>query len=137
MLLRLRNASVSGYAQGQAPLVYLVSDVPTVVQSGGAFVFTDGHSLAAETRWFDDQRSLGEIDWTAVFSRYWADTPEDRDRQRRKQAEFLVYRVLPWELVREIAVVDPVAAEKVGAILRRHPGAHHPAVNIRRGWYYP
>lgn len=137
MLLRLESAEVSGYAHGQEPLVYIVSDALTVACAGRAFVFTDGHSLAANTRWFDDLRRLNEVDWEAVLSRYWANTPEDPDRQRRKQAEFLVHRALPWELVSRIVVLSEQAATKVESILSGHPGAHHPEVGARREWYYP
>lgn len=35
---------------------------------------------------------LERLDWNAIRSRHWADTPEDPDRKRRKQAEFLALR---------------------------------------------
>ncbi|MFN0009598.1 MAG: DUF4433 domain-containing protein [Planctomycetota bacterium] len=137
MLLRLQNAEVPGYAQGQEPPVYLVSDAFTVARAGGKFVFTDGHSLSANTRWFDHLGRLDEVDWEAVNSRYWASTPQDPDRQRRKQAEFLVHRALPWELVARIVVLSEQTAKKVESILADHPGAHQPDVGVRREWYYP
>lgn len=43
--------------------------------------------------------------------RYWNDTPEDGDRKRRRQAEFLVYTSLPWRLIEEIGVISRKAAE--------------------------
>jgi hypothetical protein len=39
-------------------------------------------------------------------STVWHNTPEDPDRKRRRQAEFLVYRFLPLEAVETIAVYD-------------------------------
>ena len=41
-----------------------------------------------------------------VYQRYWKDNLDDMDRQRRKQAEFLVHRFCDWSLINEIAVID-------------------------------
>jgi hypothetical protein len=35
---------------------------------------------------------------------YWNDTPDDPDRKRRRQAEFLVHGALPWDSVEFLAV---------------------------------
>jgi len=47
MLLQLKTGRVHGYAEGQEPLVYLVSDAQAVQASGAGFVFTDGHGIPA------------------------------------------------------------------------------------------
>ncbi|WP_083800169.1 DarT ssDNA thymidine ADP-ribosyltransferase family protein [Desulfobacca acetoxidans] len=39
------------------------------------------------------------------------------DRQRRKQAEFLIYRFCPWDLIQEIAVVNVGLRDRVRDIL--------------------
>jgi hypothetical protein len=36
----------------------------------------------------------------------WADTLEDGDRVRRRQAEFLVHDAVPLSLVEQLAVID-------------------------------
>jgi hypothetical protein len=92
MMLNLHTNRVPGYAEGQEPLVYLVSTAQAVAASGGGFVFTDGHGVKAFTKWFDDLSHLGEVDWNVVGQRYWTDLADDNDRMRRKQAEFLAYR---------------------------------------------
>ena len=38
----------------------------------------------------EDVAQFDKVDWELVPARYWADQPDDNDRQRRKQAEFLV-----------------------------------------------
>ena len=48
------------------------------------------HGLAAYTKWFDYLSHLDQIDWSMMYQRYWSDHPDDMDRQRRKQAEYLV-----------------------------------------------
>jgi len=102
MLLQLHTGRVPDYREGQAPLIYLVGTAQRIRDSGALFVFSDGHGIAAFTEWFDTLERLDRVDWNMVHERYWADTVEDMDRQRRKQAEFLVHRRCDWSLVDEI-----------------------------------
>src|SRR5262245_2002255 len=96
MMLRLKTGQVSGYDEGQEPLIYLASTAQAVDSSNSRFVFSNGHGLAIFTDWFDDLSRLDEVDWNMVYQRYWKDTINDMDRQRRKQAEFLVHQSCPW-----------------------------------------
>lgn len=136
MLLNLHTGRVPGYDQGQAPLVYLVSTIESVVEAQRPWVFADGHGLAAMTSWYDDLAKLGEVDWGLVGERYWADTPDDNDRKRRKQAEFLVWEHLPWSAIRGIAVMNETVKGQVEETLARYQGANAPRVLTKRGWYY-
>jgi ssDNA thymidine ADP-ribosyltransferase, DarT len=129
MLFRLHTGQVRGYAEGQKRLVYLVADVDEVRTAGLPFVFSDGHGLAAFTRWFDEPRHLDEVDWKAVNARYWASDATDNDRQRRKQAEFLIHRFCPWEVIRGIVVVDAEMKTAAESLLARFPPElHRPVV---------
>ncbi len=65
---------------------------------------------------------------------YWADTIADMDRQRRKQAEFLVYRFCPWEVIARIGVINGGIKVQVESILAKY-GIQTP-VDICRQWYY-
>lgn len=136
MLLNLHSGRVAGYTDGQKPLIYLVTTVQQVQSSGVRFVFSDGHGLARFTRWFDDAAQLDQVDWGIVGERYWADRPDDNDRQRRKQAEFLVWQSLDWTAIRGIAVIDAAMQHQVQAILARFPARAQPNVRIKREWYY-
>lgn len=136
MLLNLKTGRVPGYDEGQAPLIYLTTTVQRVVQAGCQFVFSDGHGLATFTSWFDDLAQLDKVDWNLVGARYWADTPEDNDRQRRKQAEFLIWQSLDWSLIESIGVLNQQVKTDVEAVLTQHPARPHPAVEIRAQWYY-
>lgn len=120
MLLQLHTGQVPRYNEGQDPLVYAVSTVDAIVKSGLNFVFSDGHGIAAFSHWYDNIVDLGNVDWEVVYAKYWADTLEDPDRQRRKQAEFLVHIFCPWEVVQEIYVVDKVMEQKVVSIIANH-----------------
>lgn len=95
MLLQLKTGRVASYQGGQEPLIYLVPSVQRVVEEGVPFVFSDGHGIAAFTSWYGDVADLDKVDWDMVYERYRADNVDDMDRQRRKQAELLVYRLCP------------------------------------------
>ena len=136
MLLKLKSGQVEGYREGQAPLVYLVAKAEVLAESGCRFVFSDGHGLARFTGWHDDLARLDAVDWSLVGARYWSDQPDDNDRQRRKQAEFLVWQELDWALIAGIAVYDEAMRQRVEEILQRFPQRHQPPVKVVRQWYY-
>jgi hypothetical protein len=136
MLLNLKTGRVDGYDEGQEPLIYLVSTAQSVAEAGCRFVFTDGHGLATFTNWFDDLARLDTLDWRLVGERYWSDTPEDNDRQRRKQAEFLVWQSLDWKLIAGIGVLNAAMKARVESILAEHPLRKKVVVKIKPALYY-
>jgi hypothetical protein len=136
MLFQLKTGRVSGYNKGQEPLIYLVSAAQIVADAGIGFVFSDGHGIAAFTDWYDDLQNLGRVDWDVIYQKYWRDTNEDMDRQRRKQAEFLVYRFCDWQLINEIAVCNMSVKRRVEDILDQFSSGMHRNVVIRKNWYY-
>jgi hypothetical protein len=136
MLLQLHTGRVAGYTETQTPLLYLVSTAQAVRDSGARFVFSDGHGIASFTDWFDDLADLDNVDWDIVYARYWADTVDDPDRQRRKQAEFLVHRSCPWALVHEIVVVNDNMKTRVEKILAQFPDGLARPVRVRSAFYY-
>jgi hypothetical protein len=135
MLYQLHTGWVSGYLEGQKPIIYLVSTVQKVQISGCRFVFTDGHGIHRFTLCKENPVDLDKLDWEAINARQWIDTRDDPDRQRKKQAEFLIHRFCPWHLIREIGVIDTEMKDRVEEILSRYPANIIP-VKVRRGWYY-
>jgi hypothetical protein len=136
MLLNLKTGRVAGYGEGQAPLIYLTTTVQRVIDAGCLFVFSDGHGLATFTTWYDDLAKLDQVDWDLVAARYWADRPDDNDRQRRKQAEFLVCQSLDWSLIESIGVLNQQVKEAVETVSGQHANRPQPRVEIRSEWYY-
>ena len=136
MLYQLHTGWVAGYTEGQSPLIYLVSTVQAVVKAGLRWVFSDGHGIAIFTSWFDNLADLAKVDWDTVYARLWRDTVDDMDRQRRKQAEFLVLEFCPWEVIQEIGVIDGVALAQVEAILKQFDANMRRLVHIHGEWYY-
>ena len=136
MMFKLKTGRVAGYDEGQEPLIYLVSTAQAVADAGVGFAFSDGHGLAFITGWFDRLERLEAVDWGMVYQQYWSDNLNDMDRQRRKQAEFLVYQSCPWSLIQEIVVINTAMRERVEAIQAAFHVSKRKMVKIERRWYY-
>jgi hypothetical protein len=125
---------VEGFTGGQGSIVYLVSTAQAVRASGLGFVFSDGHGIMAFTEFYGDLAHLDQVDWPLMRSIYWADINDDLDRKRRRQAEFLVHKRFPVELIQSIGVIDPIKKQEAETLLAEF-GFTMP-VAIQRGWYY-
>jgi len=134
MLYAIHTGAVSGYNGGQGSVVHLVFEVEHILQHGLSYLFTDGHAEMMISRFFSDPAHFDQIDWQIMQERYWNDTMMDGDRKRRRQAEFLVHRFVPWVLCREIGVINTHIAEEVNAVLQA--ATHRPHVHVQRPWYY-
>jgi len=136
MLYIISKGGVEGYSEGQEPLIYLITTAQMVAENGIPFVFSDGHGIAYYTDWFCDLADLGKVDWDVIKSKYWFDTPEDGDRKRRRQAEFLIYQFCPWSLIMGIAVINVKIKERVERAFARFPSQMHREITVSREWYY-
>jgi ssDNA thymidine ADP-ribosyltransferase, DarT len=134
MLYAIQRGNVAGYTEGQTPILHLVVSAEAVAASGHPFVFTDGHAIMAFTHFFNNLNQIDQVDWEIMQARFWADTQEDNDRLRRRQAEFLVHQIVPWPLVQEIGVLYKEVAVAVKNLLKGQ--AHQPTVALRPEWYY-
>ena len=114
MLYSIQRGNVPGVSPDPRRIVYLTSSTEAAYNAGLACVFTDGNAAAAFTAFHDDPAMLAQvIDWPLMRARYWANTPEDSDRRRRRGAEFLVHDILPLGLVTEIGVHDDSVRSRV------------------------
>lgn len=137
MMLKLNTGQVADYSEGQEPLIYLVSSVQAIDRGQHQYVFSDGHALAALTNLFDQVSDLVNVDWTMVYQRYWQDIRGgDDDRQRRKQAEFLVHKFCDWEHIEKIVVIDFEKKAQVEQIQAAFPEKLHRLVEVNKEWYY-
>lgn len=136
MMLNLKTGRVPGYTEGQEPLIYLGTTAQAVMESGKRFVFSDGHGIAAYTSWFDDLSQLDKVDWNMVYQRYWTDNANDMDRQRKKQAEFLVHQFCDWSLVQAVIVIDDTRKAQVEQIFTGFAPSMRCQIIVKRDWYY-
>ncbi len=134
MLFALKKGMVDGFSGHQRELLHLETTVEKIEAANVSMAFTDGHAAIAITAFWDDTKRLEEVDWEVIASNSWADTNNDPDRKRRKQAEFLLHEFCPWSLIGEIGVHDEKIADRVRALLE--PAKHKPVVAVRSEWYY-
>jgi hypothetical protein len=134
MLYAIHMGNVPAYRDGQANIVHLVSSAEAVSQANLPYIFSDGHAVVQISLFYNDLKDLNQVDWKVVNSWSWHDRPDDNDRGRRKQAEFLVKNFFPFSLVQEIGVYSAAIRERVLPLIENVE--HKPLVSIQRKWYY-
>jgi hypothetical protein len=120
----------------QSEIIYLCIRLDSIIRAGLRFVFTDGHATKRLTNFFQSVEKLNQIDWETVRGKYWNDTEEDRDRQRRKQAECLVYERVPADLIDAIVVLNDEKVNFVNELLSQAGRTIPVHVNPRGAFYY-
>ena len=120
------------YRGGQGPIVHLETDLRKTVAwaeaRGQRWAFTLSNAGAYYFEDRCDLAHLGEIDWDAVQAEDW------RQCKEGKQAEFLIERQFPWELVSRIGVRSQQVYSQVTTALQA--ATHKPRIGIKPEWYY-
>ena len=120
------------YRGGQGPIVHLEADLRKSVawaeqhalrwsfttSNAGSYYFVDYANLA----------DLERLDWDAIQAHYWSACKES------KQAEFLIERLFPWELIGRIGVKAQNVRSQVQLAMKLSD--HRPRVEIMPRWYY-
>ncbi|GJL62588.1 MAG: hypothetical protein NPIRA04_12420 [Nitrospirales bacterium] len=131
-LIHKANDAELTYVGGQDPIVHLEADfygtISWAEQNRLRWAFTLSN---AGSGYFEDRCDLSrldEIDWNAVHAISWS------HRKEGKQAEFLIEKQFPWELITRIGVCSYSIYEQVTTALRA--AEYKPGVEIRSEWYY-
>ncbi len=111
-------------------VVYKLTDILPDIR----YLFTDGHGYAKFTQWFDDIQYLSELDWDVIHSKWWNNTEEDTDRQRRKQAEFWIEGEISLEKMVGIGVFNESARNKVELLCQKY--SQSIPVKVKNDYYY-
>jgi hypothetical protein len=137
LISRANNPDLS-YQEGQEPIVHLESDLYQAVawaeENHQRWAFTLSNAGA---HYFDDYATLAElnkIDWAAVKALRWSGNDVLPSVKEGKQAEFLMEKSFPWELVCRIGVASSKMHWQVLALLSTI--GHRPQVEIKTDWYY-
>ena len=126
------------YRDGQNPIVHLEADLRQTVDwaekhnKRWAFTLSNAASRDFEDRC--DLAQLDEIKWNAIQNDHWGFPNVDPSVQRDKQAEFLIERKFPWELVSRIGVHSRQVYQQVTTAQQN--AIHKPVVEIKGDWYY-
>ncbi len=96
MLFVISKGSVPTYQEGQDPLVYIVTDVASVLASGRPYAFSDRNCAIAYSEYSNDLSQLNTlVDWDLMKAHIWKNTLSDNQRMERRMAEFLVHERFP------------------------------------------
>jgi hypothetical protein len=99
------------------------------------FVYTNGHAIIFNSDYYNDPEIIDHvIDWDLMRAQYWHDTPEDNDRKRRRQAEFLIQDEGPCQLIRGIYTMNEEILTHVRETVQAHGLDIH--TEMKREWYY-
>ena len=134
-LIHRANHPELSYRGGQDPIVHLEADLRQSVawaeSNRRRWAFTLSN---AGSRYFEDRSDLAqlrEINWDAVQADQWS----GGGMKEGKQAEFLVERSFPWELIDRIGVVSRRNYERARIVLQEKPD-QQPDLQIVKQWYY-
>ena len=126
------------YKGGQEPIIHLEADLRDSVnwanRNKHRWVFT---KTSAGSAYFDDFTKLAEldqVDWDAVCAKSWSGEGIPKEVMDKKQAEFLVERFFPWELVSRIGVRTWNTFAQTQKAMEG--SEHWPRVEILPRWYY-
>lgn len=122
------------YRGGQEPIVHLEADLHNVIRwaegNGMRWAFSLSNAGARYTEFRSTVADLDQLDWGAIA----ATDFRHPDTKERKQAEFLLYKRFPFELVERIGVRSATIQAQASAALA---GANHaPRVEVRPEWYF-
>jgi len=132
-LIYKRNHPELSYRGGQESVAHLEADLRQTVDwakaNGRRWAFTLSNAGAL---YFEDRCDLGrleEIDWEAIQKLDW------QQHKEGKQAEFLIERQFPWELVSRIGVRSQNTYHQAITGIQAAKN-HKPGVEIMKNWYY-
>lgn len=118
----------------QADIVYIAVSLASIQAEGLPFVFTDGHARTKVTRFYNDPADFAQLDWDAIQTANWANTEEDPDRKRKKQAEVMVKGTVKPDCFGFLLTFDEESKEKVQQTVQNN--GHSIPVRIKRDFYY-
>jgi len=137
-LISRGNHPELSYRGGQNPIIHLESDLFSTVewanQNGHRWAFTLSNAGASYFEDRSDLTRLHEINWNAVQTNQWSGADIPPSVKEGKQAEFLIERCFPWQLITRIGVNTPDTCLDVTNALPTN--GFRPRVEIKREWYY-
>jgi hypothetical protein len=132
-ILHMGNHPDLDYREGQGPIIHLQADLMTSIQWAEKYnvrwAFSDRNAGERIANFYNDVNEFDKVDWAAVAEIDWRDTKI----QEGKQAEFLVYKSFPWELVENIGVHNNIVQQKV---IKKLTGKDQSLVSVEPSWYY-
>lgn len=136
MLYQIKTGYEGVQKVPQGEIVYLVCQMSSIIDEQLSFVFTDGHARNSLSSYYSQTNDLDKVDWAMVKEKIWRNNEDDTDRQRRKQAEFLVSSMVPIRCIRAVLVYDQERynfAKEIVDLLGLNIPVHK---DSNKKWYY-
>ncbi len=129
VMLYVIHRGHADFEGGQDRILHLISNVDKVRQTNGSCFFTDIHADLDFAEQIDDFNRINELDLDKISKEhFWSAMKEE------KQAEFLAFESVNWNLIQYIGVKTDEMAQEVNILLE---GANHqPKVIVKPDWYY-
>jgi hypothetical protein len=145
MLMAINGGRVEGCAYRQRDIVHFVTTVEAVAAEDLPFVFYDYNATLDYASCYSDLRHLDKIDWDLFYEiprldgycAYWfsdVNKPRYIRRMETRQAEFLVHKSVPLNLMDCVGVYSPEKAGEVQEVFD-DAGINIP-VEVKTAWYY-
>lgn len=115
-------------------LVYLVTSAERLAGAGHPVLFSEGHPIMQPRTFYTALQDLKRIDWEVMQAVMWNNTEQDPDRQRRRQAEYLVRDRVPLSDLIGFAARDIPRLEQVQT-LAEETGLRLGG-KVKPEWYY-
>jgi len=131
------NNILTGYGvtkERPEEIIFLIIDVPGAVNCKQLYFFSDGQANTRISEHYNDLKDLNKVDWEVVKSGDFSKSPNDNDRTRRYQAEFLIHEKIPVNCIKAIVVYNETCATFVKKKLAT-TGLIIP-VYIKRSFYF-
>ena len=145
MLMAIEGGRVEGCPYRQADILHLVTTVEAVVAEGLSYVFYDYNATLDISTCYSNLRDLDKIDWDLFhesprmdgYCKYWhsrVDNPKYILRMETRQAEFLVHKSVPLNLIPIVGAYSAAKAAEVQEIL--DDADIDIPVEVKSTWYY-
>ena len=136
MLLNIKTGFRGITKRPQYEIIYIVCKLDDILTHCSEWVFTDGHAKDNLSSHYNDLKDLDKIDWDIVREQYWRNTDDDYDRQRRKQAEFLVKNHVPVACIEKVVVKDNHREQTIEQITQKLNLTINIEVDLKNRLYY-
>ena len=145
MLMAINSGRVEGCTHRQEDIVHFVTTVEAIVAAHLAYVFYDYNATLSIATCYSDLEDLDKIDWELFhecprldgYCKYWHSLMDNLKYVRRmetRQAEFLVHKSVPLNVIKSVGVYSAAKAEQVREIFDDADVGL--PVEVKSAWYY-
>lgn len=117
MLLNITTGWRGITRRQQQDIIFIVTSVRRIMENCDQWCFTDGHAKHTITAFYNNVDDMSNLDWDTIPLRVWRNTLDDMDRQRKKEAEFLIKDFAPVECIWKIYVFNENSRQRIQQIV--------------------